>query len=214
MEAAGMNPLRILPMAIVMVAGPQMITAIMLATSQRAKANSAAFLAGVTAATTIAMSVFYLAAVYAQSSRSPFALGQAFDIAVVVLLLVLALVVYRRRSRSEPPSWMGKLQDARPGFSFRIGFILFLVMPTDVITMFVVANVLASQGEPWVTIFLLVAATVMLAGIPLFILLAFGHRAEHDLPRLRHWTTTHSWIVNEAIIGVFLVMSLRDVLPS
>jgi hypothetical protein len=43
----------VLPMAVVMSAGPQIVTATFLATSQGSKRNSLAFLAGVAAATTI-----------------------------------------------------------------------------------------------------------------------------------------------------------------
>jgi hypothetical protein len=52
--------LTVLPMAVVMSAGPQIVTATFLATSQDAKRNSLAFLGGVAAATTIGVTVFFL----------------------------------------------------------------------------------------------------------------------------------------------------------
>ena len=55
-------------------------------------------------------------------------------IAVVVLLVILAAVVLRRRGRSDPPSWMGKLQNASAPLSFTLGFLLLGVFPSDVLT--------------------------------------------------------------------------------
>jgi hypothetical protein len=57
---------------------------------------------------------------------------------------------------------------------------------------------------------LFMALTVVLAGMPLLLLLALGHRADVVLPRLRDWMTTNSWIVNEIVIGLFLVISLNS----
>jgi high-affinity Fe2+/Pb2+ permease len=52
--------LTVLPMAVVMSAGPQIVTATFLATSRNPRRNSTAFLAGVALATTIGVTVFYL----------------------------------------------------------------------------------------------------------------------------------------------------------
>jgi small neutral amino acid transporter SnatA (MarC family) len=53
------NLLAILPLAIVMIAGPQIISAILIATSQDARRNSLAFLAGVALAITAGTMVAY-----------------------------------------------------------------------------------------------------------------------------------------------------------
>ncbi|HUK94624.1 MAG TPA: hypothetical protein VLU96_06155, partial [Gaiellaceae bacterium] len=52
--------LTVLPLAIVMVAGPQIISAIFLATSESWQKNSAAFLAGVLIAVTVVVTVAYV----------------------------------------------------------------------------------------------------------------------------------------------------------
>ena len=44
---------------------------------------------------------------------------------------------------------MGRLQTADAGFSFRVGLLLFLAMPTDIITMFTVEASLTRHGQPW-----------------------------------------------------------------
>ncbi len=51
--------LTILPMAIVMVAGPQIISAVLLATSLEARRNSLAYISGVAIATALGLTVWY-----------------------------------------------------------------------------------------------------------------------------------------------------------
>lgn len=193
-------------MAIVMSAGPQIVTAIFLATSRNAKRNSLAFLSGVAVATTIGVTVFYLLG--SQVGPSDDDEKTWLDWVIIGLLVVLTLRVYLRRKTTEPPKWMGKLQDANPRFALTIGLLLYLLMPTDLISMATVGAFIASQGEPWWHTLGFVALTLLIAGLPLLMLLALGRRAETILPRLRRWMTDNSWVVNEAVILFFLAMAL------
>jgi cytochrome c biogenesis protein CcdA len=198
--------LTVLPMAVVMSAGPQIVTAIFLATSRNAKKNSLAFLVGVAAAATLGVSVFYL-------------LGGRFDVEqdggknwldwlIIGLLVLLAVRIVVKRNETEPPKWMARLEQASPRFAAAMGFLLYSYMPTDAIAMATVAAYLVNQGEPWWHSFGFVALTVAIAGLPFTVLLLMGDRAEELLPRLRRWMTDNSWIVNEAVILFFLAMAL------
>ena len=42
-------------------------------------------------------------------------------IVILVLLVLAAIHTYVKRAESEPPKWMGKLQDADAKFSFKLG---------------------------------------------------------------------------------------------
>jgi cytochrome c biogenesis protein CcdA len=197
--------LTILPMAFVMSAGPQIVTAIFLATSRNAKRNSLAFLAGVAVATTIGTSVFFfLGSKVGEREDSK----NWLDWVIIGLLAFLAVRVFVRRGVSEPPKWMGRLEKATAGFAVAIGFLLYILMPTDVISMATVGGYVARQGEPWWHIFGFVALTVLIAGLPLIVLLLMGRRAETLLPRLRQWMNDNSWVVNEAVVLFFLAMAL------
>jgi cytochrome c biogenesis protein CcdA len=200
-----------LPMAFVMIAGPQIITAIMLATSKRAKANSLGFLAGVALATTAGLTAFYfLTGTVHHGSHGNSGASHALNVVAVVALVALGVLVFQRRANTDPPAWMAKLQEATPGTAFKMGFILFAVMPTDLITMFTVANLVAHAQDPWWHTLLFMALTVVFAGLPLIVLVAMGARAEVLLPKARDWMATNSWIVSEVLVTVFLLMSLND----
>ena len=98
----------VLPMAVVMSAGPQIVTATFLATSQDAKRNSLDFLGGVAVATTIGVTVFFLLGSGIAGKQKE---GKDWlDWIIIGLLVVLVIWVFVRRKESDPPKWMGRLQ--------------------------------------------------------------------------------------------------------
>jgi small neutral amino acid transporter SnatA (MarC family) len=201
-----MSFLTVLPMAIVMSAGPQIVTSTFLATSDNPRRNSLAFLAAVAAATTTGVTVFFLlgnAVAGAQDQGSSW-----LDWVIVALLVVLVIRVYLKRHETAPPKWMGRLESADARFAATIGFLLYIAMPTDLISMASVGTYIAREGDPWWHCLGFVALTVLVAGLPFWVLLLMGERAQRVLPRLRQWMNDNSWIVNEAVLVFFLVMTL------
>jgi threonine/homoserine/homoserine lactone efflux protein len=205
------NLLAVLPLAIVMVAGPQIISAILVATSQDARRNSLVFVAGVALAITVGtMVAYWLTGLVKTPARgeSEGTVGTVIDWLVIVLLVVLMVRIFTRRKNTEPPKWMGRLQTADARLSFRLGLLLFLVMPTDIITMLTVGAYLARHGAPWWHSLPFLLLTLLLAGLPLLVLLLLGRRAQVLLPRLRDWMNTNSWVVSEAVIVFFLILTI------
>lgn len=193
-------------MAVVMSAGPQIVTATFLATSQGAKRNSLAFLTGVATATTIGVTVFYLLGSGIAGKQTD---GKDWlDWVIIALIIALMILVFVRRKETEPPKWMGRLQDANPRLGVTIGFLLYILMPTDLIAMATVGAYIAHRGEPWWHTLGFVVLTILIAGLPFIILLALGKQAETVLPKIREWMTAHSPLVNEAVLTFFLAMAL------
>src|SRR5512132_3951293 len=93
--------LTVLPMAVVMSAGPQIVTATFFATSQGAKRNSLAFLAGVATSTTIGVTVFFLLGSGIAGKQKD---GKDWlDLLIIALLVFLVIWVFLRRKESHPP---------------------------------------------------------------------------------------------------------------
>ena len=200
--------LTVLPLAIVMSAGPQIVTAVFLATSRNARRNSLAFLASVAAATTIGVTIFYLIGNRVSGNTSEDSGKNWLDYVIIALLVFLAVRVFMRRKTTEPPKWMGKLETADPRFSAKIGLLLYSAMPTDIISMATVGFFLARQGASWTESLPFIVLTVLIAGLPFIVLLLLGKRAEALLPKARTWMSENSWIVSEAVILFFLAMEL------
>jgi hypothetical protein len=192
-------------MAFVMSAGPQIVTATFLATSRDAKRNSLAFLGGVAVATTIGVTIFYFLGGGLGGKES----GKNWlDWVVIGLLVLLVVWVFVKRNETQPPKWMGRLERADTRFAAKIGFLLYSLMPTDLIAMATVGAYVARQDEPWWHTLGFVVLTLLVAGLPFLILLLMGRRAETVLPGIRNWMNANSWIVNEAVLLFFLVMAL------
>jgi threonine/homoserine/homoserine lactone efflux protein len=200
--------LTVLPLAIVMSAGPQIVTAVFLATSRDPRRNSLAFLASVATATTIGVTIFFLLGSRISGDTSEDSGRNWLDYVILALLVFMAVRVFMQREDTEPPKWMGRLETADARFSAKIGLLLYLLMPTDVVSMATVGAFLAREGAPWAHSLPFIGLTVLIAGLPLLALLLMGRRAETVLPSVRSWMNANSWIVSEAVILFFLAMAL------
>jgi Sap, sulfolipid-1-addressing protein len=194
-------------MAFVMIAGPQILTAIFLATSEHWQRNTAAYLAGATLSITLVVSLAYLL-----SPGAPREGGSNQTVNVVVLVLLLAAMVHAflARKQSEPPKWMGKLQTASPRFSFTLGFLLLGVFPTDILTSVAVGAFLSSHGDPWWHLLPFLGLTLLFLALPVLLVLAFGKRGRAFLPKARDWMNTNSWVVNEIVLAFFVLLAINS----
>ena len=202
-----MNLAKVLPMTFVMIAGPQILSAIFLATSEGWRRNSVAYIAGAALSITAFVSASYFLINGLNDE------GESSDtvyIVILVLLVLAAIHTYVKRAESEPPKWMGKLQDADAKFSFKLGFLLLGIFPTDILTSVAVGQSLANDGSPFWHCALFVGLTLFLLAIPLLSLLAFGDRAQAAIPKARDWMNNNSWVVSEVVIGLFVVLTISD----
>ena len=202
-----MSFLTILPMAFVMIAGPQILSAIFLATSDAWRRNSAAYLFGAGLSITLFVTLAYL---LGGGGRDGGPSSDAVYIVILVLLAAAALRTFIKRDEAEPPKWMGKLQTASPKLAFRLGFLLLGVFPTDILTSAAVGSYLAAHGDAWVDAIPFILLTLLFLALPSLLLLAFGRRAQAFLPKARDWMNTNSWVVNEIVIGFFIVITINS----
>jgi threonine/homoserine/homoserine lactone efflux protein len=199
--------LTLLPMAFVMIAGPQILSAIFLATSEDWRRNSVAYIAGAALSITIVVTAAYLL-INGASGDEP---SDTIYYVVLALLVGAMLHTFLKRAESQPPKWMGKLQTASPRFSFRLGFLLLGVFPTDILTSVAVGSYLGNHGDPWWHVLPFIGLTVLLLALPLLLLLAFRERAQAFLPTAREWMNDNSWIVNEIVLLLFVAITIDSI---
>src|SRR3954451_4960723 len=109
--------LTVLPMTFVMIAGPQIIASVFLATSTEWARNSVAYIVGAALSITVFVTIAYLVVRSVKSSPSSASSGgegQALDAVLILLLVLLAVIVYGKRGETEPPKWMGEVQEGHP----------------------------------------------------------------------------------------------------
>jgi threonine/homoserine/homoserine lactone efflux protein len=201
--------LQILPLGLIMVMGPQILTAIFLVTSRQPVRNSIAMLLGVVVAAGLSVGIWYgLSSALNLSTKSSSGPKTA-DYVVAGLLALAAIHTFRGRGEAKVPKWMSALQEADPKRALSLGFLLILLMPTDIVAVISTARWLhdndLSVWHGWP----LVAITTLLMALPILAYLLLGRRGHEAMPGIREWLTTNAWLVNIIVIVYFIYQLLK-----
>ena len=206
--------LAIIPLAITMNAGPQIMSALIFITASKPLKLSAAFLAGVVIAVTVGVTITYTLAtalgnsVSLGDSSDSRSLGNIIQYGLVGLLIFLSIKSYVRRETSEPPRWLGALQNAKPRTAFTTGLLLLSVFPSDFVILVTVGMNLAQNNASLLAAVPCVAATIFIAALPLLFYLVFHRRAQRAMPKVRDWMNANSWLVNIIVYVIFILLIL------
>jgi hypothetical protein len=206
--------LAVIPLAITMNAGPQIMSAIIFVTANKPLKLSAYFITGVVIAVTVGLTITYtLASVLGNSvslgdSSDSGSLGNIIQYLLVGLLIILSIKSYVNRETSEPPRWLGALQNANPKTAFTTGLLLLSVFPSDFVILVTVGINLAQQNASLLGAVPFMAATVFIAALPVLSYLLFRHRAKRAMPKVGDWMNKNSWLVNIIVYVIFIVLIL------
>ncbi|GAA2592028.1 hypothetical protein GCM10009863_01230 [Streptomyces axinellae] len=212
--AAAMDGLKILPLAITMMAGPQIMSAIIFATARDAVRVSLGFLAGVTVAVLVGVAAMMGiatalgGAVDLGSSKNRGSVGHIIQYTLVGLLALAALRNWRKRETVKPPKWLHALMSADPRQALRTGLMVILLMPSDLMVMLTVGIHLDQARASYPEALPFIGLTILIAALPLLARLAAGHHAAETMPKIRDWTNTHSWLVNILVCALFIALIL------
>jgi hypothetical protein len=204
--------LDILPLAITMMAGPQIMSAIIFVTTSKAVKISVSFIAAVAIAVTVGVLITRtLAALLGNivslgDSSNAGSLGHIIQYLLVGLLIALAVKNYVNRETIEPPQWLGRLMSADWKTALKTGLLLIWLFPSDVIVQLTVGVNLEHNDLGLVAALPFIAATTLIAALPLLAYLLFHRRAQRVMPQVREWLNTHSWLVNIIACGMFIVL--------
>jgi hypothetical protein len=195
-----------------MMAGPQILSAIIFVTGEGAIKVSLAYVAAVAIAASAMVLVWFLLAgalgdkLNLNDSSGPTTAAVVIQVALVGLLVFASIKAYLGRETAEPPKWLGKLQGATPGRAFGLGLLLISLMPSDfVITMTTGFN-LRGNAEPYYHALPFIALTTLIAALPLLFYLVFRQRAEVMMPKVRDWMNANSWAVNMGVYAIFILL--------
>jgi hypothetical protein len=206
--------LAVLPLAITMNAGPQIMSALIFVTAEKPLKLSASFLAGVIIAVSVGLAITYTFATalgntisFGDSSDSG-SIGNIIQYLLVGLLVFLAIKNYVGRESIEPPRWLGALQNAKPRTAFMAGLLLLSVFPSDFVVLVTVGMNLAQNEAPLLGGLPFIGATIFIAALPVLFYLLFRRRAQRAMPRVREWMNANSWLVNIVVYVIFIFLIL------
>src|SRR5215218_1804694 len=213
-EGAQAMSLAVIPLAITMNAGPQIMSALIFVTANKPLKLSAYFITGVVIAVTVGVTITYTLACLLGGSVSlgdpsdSGSLGNIIQYLFVGLLVVLSIKSYVGRESSEPPRWLGALQNAKPTTAFTTGLLLLSVFPSDLMILITVGVNLVQNDASLLGAVPFVAATIFIAALPVLSYLLFRRRAQQAMPKVRDWMNTNSWLVNIIVYVVFILLIL------
>jgi cytochrome c biogenesis protein CcdA len=192
-----------------MVMGPQILSSIFLVTSREPVKNSLAMLAGAALGVCTSIFVWYgLVNVLDIKGREGSGPSTA-DYAVAGLLVLLAIHVFRGRGTAKVPKWMTALQEAKPRRALALGYVLILLMPTDIIAVISTVQFLHDHHDNALHAWPVVAACTLFMALPILAFALLGHRARAAMPGIREWLTTHAWLVNLVVIVYFIFQLVK-----
>jgi hypothetical protein len=206
--------LSVIPLAITMNAGPQIMSALIFITASKPLKLSAYFLAGVVIAVTAGVTVTYTLATVLGNSvslgdpSSSGSLGNIIQYVLVGLLVFLSIKSYVNRETSEPPRWLGAMQNAKPRTAFMAGLLLLSVFPSDFVVLMTVGINLAQNDASLLGALPFVVATIFIAALPVLSYLLFHRRAVRVMPKVRDWMNANSWLVNIIVYIIFILLIL------
>ncbi len=200
--------MEIVALSFVMVAGPQILSSIFFATSERWRATTAAYIAGAAISISLIVGGAFL---LSSGAKSGGASNKAIYWVILALLLFGMVHTFLTRKTAEPPKWMGKLQTASTRFAFTLGFLLLGVFPSDLVTSITVGSFLEAKGDPFLYYLAFLGLTLLFLGLPALMLLILGSRGEALLPKMRDWMNNNSWIINELVLALFVGLVISNI---
>jgi threonine/homoserine/homoserine lactone efflux protein len=203
---------QILPLAFVMIAGPQIISAFFLATAEGWARTSFAYVAGAALSITTVVTIAYFVAKGSKSAAGTHSgtAARVIDWVVLALLLFLIVRVYLTRHTSKPPKWMSKLQTATPEFAFLLGLALLGVFPTDIASATAAGLHVARHDDPWWQVLPFVGLTLLFLAVPALTVVVLGKRADVVLPKIRDWMNQDAWVINEIVLVFFAGVTINS----
>jgi uncharacterized membrane protein YtjA (UPF0391 family) len=204
---------QILPLAITMMAGPQILTAILRITGPNPIKPSAAYVgavalasASVTALLMIVIGLLDSKTGFSQTGGEPSQAAKVLQSVFIALLIAFAIKNWRHRDEIKQPKWMAAMQDADAKKCFTLGFTLIALMPTDLMAMSAVATNLVSNGLSYIDAAPFLLLTWFIAALPLLSYLVFRKRAIVAMPKVRDWMNDNSYLVNIALCVLFIYL--------
>ena len=204
--------LQVVPLAITMMAGPQIMSAIIFVTHARAMRVSLAFIfgaaIGVTGGVAIAMGIASLLGSNTDlgDSGDPSSTGTIIQIALVALLIAAAIRNWVKRATIKPPKWLGALMVADEKRAFTLGLLLLTLFPSDAVVLLTVGMNLEQSNSPYTDALPFIGLTILIAALPLLGYLLFRRRAVQAMPKVRDWMNSNSWLVNIVVYVIFILL--------
>lgn len=186
--------LTLVPLAVVMVTGPQILTAMILATDERRGPLTLRFLLGAIVGMAIVSGLAFLTGF---TISNTFTLPNFVKWTVIALLALVMVATFVGRNGNTRTK--AKETHRRQPNPFLLAILLLGVFPTDLLTNLAIGASLSEHPAPLGYLLLFIAVTCVLLLIPLAIVAILGERAHGVLDSLSEFIKRYTWVLTEVI---------------
>lgn len=205
-----MTETAILPLALTVMLGPQILVGMLLIMRKDAIKSSLVYTLSIVSTLILTTLIYYL--LIENTDLHNASIGGRPVLKHLLILLFIVLIIrsiVQRNKITEPPKWMKGISSASMGEIFIIGLCLIAFMPTDIIVALSVGKILNSGSGAFYDAFPFFGAVLLISLLPLAIYLFIGRskRAKY-LENVNNWLNTHGYLINVVVMVFFIFLML------
>lgn len=202
-----MTDIAILPLALTVMLGPQILVGMLLITRKDPIKSSLVYIFAVVSTLILTTYIYYSISNVVGFQEASIGDRPLVKYFLVVLFMVLIIrSIMNRNKITEPPKWMQGITTSSLGKIYIIGLCLIAFMPTDIAIAFTVGNLLNNESSPFLDAFPFFGAVFTIALLPLCIYFLLGKAGPKYLDKVNIWLNTHGYIINVIVLTFFIFL--------
>ena len=198
----------IIPLAITVMLGPQILVAMLLITHKKPLQSSIIYIIAVVTTiiltTFIAYNLITVMGLHRQSGNDEHNYLKYIIISLLLILLIWTFV--NRKKITSKPKWMENISAASPKKIFSIGVFLIALMPTDLAIAFTIGGLILTNRGILLDATPFFLAVTLIASLPLMFYLALGKKGHQYIDTANDWLNTHGWVINTVVYTFFIYL--------
>jgi len=204
-----MSGFSIIPLAITVMLGPQILVAMLLIARKGPVKSSLAYIISVSATIVLTTLLYYYIITVTGMHKATASGKPIFKyILAAILFLLIIRTFFNRKKMTKTPRWITGIATASIGKIMVIGFLLIAIMPGDIACAFSVAGFIKSNHSNFLIALPFFAVVASIASLPLAVYLIAGKKGQPYIDKADNWLNTHGYLLNIIVLSVFIVMLL------
>ncbi len=200
----------ILPLALTVMIGPQILVAILLVLRKNPIKSSIVYILAVSLTMVLSTTIYYYILLSLDLFDRTKHNGSNFLKYLIVAFLLYSIVknFLNRKKLTKPPKWMDDIKTIPLKKVFIIGVMLIALFPGDIAMAFTVAGLLIHQNETLFSAIPFFVLVTLIASSPLLVYLSMGKNAYKNMKKVNDWLNTHGWVINVTVNLLFIYIVL------
>ena len=201
----------IIPLALTVMMGPQIIVALLLVTHPKPIKSSLVYILSILITLVVTTAIYYylfdLLDFKEQSGAGNHSLIKSMIVLLIGYLLIRTFL--RRKKLTEKPKWMTSIVSASPWKISKMGFLLIALMPTEIAMEITVAGMIVEHQGTLLDAMGFFSMVTFIAALPILIYWLLGSYGNKVIDSVNNWLNTHGWVVNSVVYLFFVYLLLN-----